>query len=361
MPLSMHLPGRRRTALEPSLIVSVDTEEEGLWNGIFRRGGYTTENLRGLPRFQAFCERFGVRPTYLVDTPVLEDRRATELLKAAQDDRRAEVGGHLHPWCAPPFVEALSPRNSYLCNLPSWLQREKLARLTDGISAAFGRSPLSFRAGRYGLDHVGAAHLEALGYTNDSSVISYLDYRGEGGPDFRQAPFVPYHPAREDLCRPGGPRTLLEAPVSVGYLRGDFQAAQAWRDWATSGWRKRLRLAGIADRLGLVRRVKFSPEQHAERELIALANRFHAAHAPCLVLLLHSSSLLPGYSPYVPTAAALDAFYDRLAAVFEHCLEGLRLVPRTLAAFAAHYAAAAPARIASEFRTQEVSRVVSRA
>ncbi len=58
------------------LIVSVDTEEEGLWGGAYRVFHNTTHNLRGLTRFQMLCERWEVAPTYLVDAPVLEDNTA---------------------------------------------------------------------------------------------------------------------------------------------------------------------------------------------------------------------------------------------------------------------------------------------
>jgi hypothetical protein len=87
----------------PALLVTIDTEEEGLWGGTYRSTGNTVKNLRGLPRLQELCDEFGVRPTYLVDTPVVEDDYGSGLLATYQAEGRAEIGGHLHPWCTAPF------------------------------------------------------------------------------------------------------------------------------------------------------------------------------------------------------------------------------------------------------------------
>lgn len=179
--------------MPPHLIVTIDTEEEGLWGGAYRATGNTVENVRrGVGRFQELCDRFGIRPTYLVDAPVVEDDYAAGLLREIQDDGRAEIGAHVHPWCNLPFEEELNARNSYLCNLPERLQRDKIVWLTDAIEARFGRRPTSFRAGRYGLDIAGARILYDLGYVVDSSVTPFMDHSRDGGPNFEDAPFLPY-------------------------------------------------------------------------------------------------------------------------------------------------------------------------
>jgi hypothetical protein len=37
---------------------------------------------------------------------------------------------------------------------------------------------------------------------------------------------------------------------------------------------------------------------------------------PCVVLATHSSELMPGCSPFFPTAASIERLYDRLDALF---------------------------------------------
>ncbi|NIL96738.1 MAG: polysaccharide deacetylase family protein, partial [Planctomycetales bacterium] len=149
------------------LIVTVDTEEEGLWSGTFRSRQNTVANIQEVPRFQQLCDRFGIRPTYLVDWPVLEDQPAVRILDGIQQAGGCEIGAHLHPWCNPPLAEAVTPHETYMCNLTESAQRDKLVALTDRVQQRFGQRPTSFRAGRYGLDATGARLLAELGYRVD--------------------------------------------------------------------------------------------------------------------------------------------------------------------------------------------------
>lgn len=320
--------------MKPCLIVTVDTEEEGLWGGQYRRSGNSVNNIRGIPRFQELCDRFGVKPTYLVDAPVVEDDAAVELLRAIQDDGRAEIGAHVHPWCNPPFEEEISPRNSYLCNLPEPLQRAKLTWLTERIEQRFGRRPTSFRAGRYGLDIVGARILHELGYIVDSSVIPFTDYSADGGPNFERAPHTPYFVDGDDLCRPHDAGFLLEVPVSVGFNRRNFARAQAVRQAARRPWIRPLHAEGLLDRLGIVRRIKFSPEQASATQMKRLADAYFAVGAPALVMMFHSSSLMANCSPYVPTPMASHRFHTNMHEVFAYWGEKGKTATSTLTEFA---------------------------
>ncbi len=319
------------------LIVTVDTEEEGLWRSQFDLAGNTVRNVRGIPRFQSLCDDFSIRPTYLVDTPVAESDEAVGVLCPIHDSSRCEIGTHLHPWCAPPFGESTSCHNSYMCNLPESLQREKLARLTSRIAERFGRRPTSFRAGRYGLDITGARILEELGYTVDSSVINYTDFTYQSGPDFRKTPTAPYWVGGDDLRVPCERGRLLEVPVTVGFNRVNFDRADRIQTLLKSRPLRRLRLVGIADRTGLLRRIKFSPEQADAARMNRLADMVVARGAPCVVLMLHSSSLEAGHSPYVPDAGRLEQFYADLEATFEYCLSRLSMISMTLTQFADCY------------------------
>ncbi len=317
-----------------TLIVTIDTEEEGRWTGSYRAGGNTVENIRYLPRFQALCDEFAIQPTYLIDAPVVDDDSSAELLRGIQEDNRCEVGTHIHPWCNPPFEEEINRRTTYFCNLPVSLQRAKLTWLTERIERRIGRRPTSFRAGRYGLDIAGARLLAELGYLVDSSVIPFTNYAPQDGPDFSQAPHTPYFINGADLCVPHAAGILLEAPVSIGYSRSDFERMHAWREAAARSWMGRLHAVGVLERLGLARRIKFSPEQTNARDLICLADNYLVRQAPALVLMFHSSSLMPGGSPYVPTSGDLDRFLDRLREIFHHCLVARGMVSATLSHFA---------------------------
>lgn len=300
------------TPVKPALLVTIDTEEEGLWSGKFRGTANTVENLKGIPRFQALCDEFSIRPTYLIDSPVATDPYGTELLARFQADGRAEIGAHLHPWCTPPGVHDCNAHESYLCNLPPDIQRAKLATLVEQITRSCGIRPTSFRAGRYGLGLAAATELVALGFAVDSSVIPFSDFSAEGGPNFSQADWRPYRMAADDILTadPQGP--LLELPVGVGFTRPQFESAWRWRQWAAKSPWSKLRMEGILDRLGVCRRVKLSPEQSNAPQMLRLIQNSLSQGAPCVVLMFHSSSLVPGFSPYVQTGQDLDEFFLRL-------------------------------------------------
>jgi hypothetical protein len=316
------------------LIVTIDTEEERVWGARYAPNGHTVENVAGISRFQALCDRFGIRPTYLVDAPVVQDASAVRLLRPLQDAGRCEIGAHVHPWCNPPNTQPCDGRTSYLCNWPAAQQRDMLAWLTNAIRKQFDRAPTSFRAGRYGLDIVGARILADLGYQVDSSVVPFTDYSVAGGPDFSTAPHRPYYVGGDDLCRPEPAGKLLEVPVSVGFNRKNFSRAHALQQAIRRAGLSPLRLEGLLDRLNLVRRIKFSPEQSGERRMKQLAEAYLRQQAPAIVLMFHSSSLMPGYSPYVRTPADLERFYRRLESVFEYCMIHRSMTNSPLSEFA---------------------------
>ncbi|TWU19992.1 polysaccharide deacetylase family protein [Allorhodopirellula heiligendammensis] len=290
------------------LVVSVDTEEEGLWNVGFPVRNNTTTNLRGLARFQALCERHGMPPTYLVTAPVLDDEQAVAEMSKWQQESRCEVGAHCHPWCNPPIVaEQVSSRESYLSNLPRELQYEKLAWLTDAIADRMGVRPTSFRAGRYGFSFVTARCLIQLGYTVDSSHLPLFAYPEDGGPDFRMHARLPHRLV--DSSKPG---SLIEIPVTTGFTRPGYELRRRIYQQTRQPIPRKLRLAGIADRLGIARRVKLSPEGTQTDDLKQLISAGVRDGLQTLVLMLHSSSLVAGCSPYCASEADFERFLSRL-------------------------------------------------
>lgn len=316
------------------LIITVDTEEEGLWGGNYRVTGNTTENLRGLPRFQAHCERLSVLPTYLIDAPVVNDAEAMGNLRRWQEAELCEVGSHCHPWCSPPLpAESPTSAETYLCNLPADVQYDKLSWLTERIADATGRAPTSYRAGRYGFDQSTAEILEQLGYQVDSSVLPLYEYLSEGGPDFRAASRTPFRLFADD-----DQRELIEIPVTVGFTRPGYdQQRKIWAAVRQQPWR-RLRIAGIADRLGVARRMKLTPEGTRLEDLKRLIDACFVDGLTTLVLMLHSSSLVAGLSPYAASRDQLEAFYTRLSGALEYAVSQYGYAPVTLTQSANHLA-----------------------
>jgi hypothetical protein len=298
------------SATAPELLVVVDTEEEFDWTKPFDRDSTGTRSIPAQARAQALYEEMGIVPTYVVTYPVACDPVAVAYLKRLQDEGRAEIGAHLHPWVTPPHREDVSVRNSYECNLPAALERAKLEALTDAIESSFGRPPTAFKAGRYGFGPNTAEILADLGYRVDCSMLPRSDLRGDGGPDFRHAPDEPFW-----LNEAAG---LLEVPVTTGFMGLVPSLGRAVSSWFDSPRVARLRLPGMLSRSGLVTRSRLTPEGVSAAEQCRLLDALVKQGRRTFSLVYHSPSLAPGNTPYVADETELARFLASLAQVLTH-------------------------------------------
>jgi hypothetical protein len=303
-------------ARETIVVVSIDTEEDN-WNR--SRHGVAVENILEIPRLGAFLDGLGVRPTYFTTYQVAIAPRAAQALRDVCAGGAAEIGAHLHPWNTPPLTEAFVPRNSMTKNLPAALQLAKIERLTAALEEAFDVSPRAFRAGRYGLgrDTVGA--LLSTGYQVDSSVTPFINLETtDDGPNFVGAPLEPYRLGRgRDVRHPDPAGELIEVPLSHGFSRGPFgfwDPARRLLERTPFRW---LRLAGLADRAGVVKRLVLCPELASVPEMLTLSRRLLEHGVRHLHVSWHSPTLKPGLSPFAATAADVARLYASLAAYFD--------------------------------------------
>ena len=286
------------------VLLTVDTEEEFDWNAPFTRDRHGLEHVAALPRFQAFCEQIGAHPVYLVDWPISNDARAVEVIGDAVKRGVADIGAQLHPWVNPPFDEELSLHNSFAGNLPRDLERAKFMALRDQIERAFGKAPLIYRAGRYGLGRNSANMLKACGITIDTSVRPLFDYSAQGGPDYSRHPNRPYWIDEA--------RTLLEAPMTVvhsGMLRQLGESIQKTGARFPS-------LMGAMARLGLLERIALTPEGVSIKEAERALKLTIDAKLPLIVLSFHSPSLVPGFTPYTRTQSDVEALYEWFGEIY---------------------------------------------
>jgi len=295
-----------------AVLVSVDTEEDN-WGRA--RTGVTVDNIRELPGFQARCERLGLRPTYFTTWQVATVPWAAGILRDLSQGGRAEVGAHLHPWNTPPLDEEFVARNSMTKNLPPPLQCAKLAGLTRAIALGTGVRPTSFRAGRYGLGRDTTQALIEQGYLVDSSVTPWVSWvEMDDGADFVGAPLSIYAlDGTTDPCLgvAGGP--LVEVPLSCGYTRWPFERWSRVHGALTGSGLRRLRLAGVAARLGLLQKVMLSPEISSPADGLRLARLLAAHGVTHLHLTLHSPTLRPGLSPFARSRADVERLHDWIA------------------------------------------------
>lgn len=299
----------------PILIVGVDLEAEFDWDGPRSRTKNTVKNVREQVLVHRIFEKFAVRPIYLVDYTAATQADGYLPLRELAASGKCEIGAHVQPWENPPFADELSERTSFNHNLPGWLQKEKLYRLTEALRCNVGVQPVTYRAGRYGVGEEIAWILLSLGYQIEMSVLPGLDLQRQYGPDFRWVFNRPYWFGRE--------RELLEIPLTAafcGALSGPLLSRRFAPEFYNLLSRSGPRLVhgpGVFARLGLLERIKLTPEGISLAEMKRLTRRLLARGHRVFSLNYHSSSLLPGNTPYVRTAADRDRFLAKLESYLE--------------------------------------------
>jgi len=330
----------------PSLSVVLDTEEEFDWSAPFSRQNRGVNGLDHLHIGHTIFRRYGLTPAYLVDHPIVADPRAAEVFGPWLEAGECLVGAQLHPWVTPPHEEVVCPYNSFPCNLDPALEHQKLAALTEAITAALGVAPRVYKAGRYGLDLRREAMLVALGYTVDTSVMPFRDFSGlGGGPNFFGFPDQPFWLGPDQA---GPQRRVLYLPVSQSLI-GPLRCVRgSGIDRMIFGpLSSRLRLPGLLARLHLLERIMLTPEGVALEEMRRLVDSQIAEGRMVFTLSMHSPSFMLGGTPYTRSASDLDALLatiDRFLDYFFRELGGVATDPLSLRErlLAANTATAAP-------------------
>jgi hypothetical protein len=307
----IHVPDR----CKPMLVVVIHTEEEFDWDKPHDREATGVAHMRHIHRAQDVFDAFGIVPNYVIDYPIATQPEAVAPLRAYADTGRALIGAHLHPWVSPPFDEQVNARNSYPGNLPRALEHEKLRRLTDEITAAFGTRPLTYLAGRYGFGPNTGEILESLGYEVDISAAASIDYSADGGPDYSGYTSHPYWFGRT--------RRLLGLPGSGGYVGWLRRGGTPLYRQLTRPWLRRLRLSGAVARLRMLERIRLSPEDYSEPEMRRLTRALLADGMRVFVFSFHSPSVMPGGTPYVRSDADLGRFLEKCRRYFDFFLREL--------------------------------------
>src|SRR5665213_1491626 len=263
-----------RPDLPPLLQIIIDTEEEFDWSKPFSRQSTGVLNIAHQEKAQRIFDRYGIKPTYVVDYPVASRSIGFGPLREFLADARCEIGAHLQPWVNPPYVEDVNDILSYPGNLTPEIEREKLTVLTAAIERNLGVKPLVYRAGRYGIGPRSLGLLDRMGYEIDASVLPEIDLTRRHGTDFTA---FGIHPFR---FGPNGRR--LGTPLTIGH-------------------------AGR-----LIERIGLSPEGYSLEEQMRLVRSQLARGQRIFNLSYHSPSLMPGGAPYVRTEDDLGRFLATL-------------------------------------------------
>lgn len=294
----------------PILCVVIDTEEEFDWRAPFRREARSVKSIAAQYRAHDVFATYDVVPTYVIDHPVVSDPDAVATLKSYRDSGHCEIGTHLHPWVNPPYEESVNQYNSYACNLPPSLEREKLRILTDAIEAAFAFRPRIYKAGRFGLGTNTPAILAELGYKVDTSMVAYTRFTDDGGPDFSHV--GPHH------CALTGAPEILELPVTVGYVGQLRRFGPRYGPLAFGPNGMRFHVPGVLARSRMLERIRLTPEGLRAADHRRLIKSLLRDGLRVFNYTYHSPSLEPGYTPYVRTNSDLTLFLDDMTRFFEY-------------------------------------------
>jgi len=288
----------------PVLIIVIDTEEEFDWNQPFDRQNTQIKNIAYQEQAQKIFAKYGIKPTYVIDYPVASQAESINILKDYYDNQLCDIGAHLHPWVSPPFNETVNNYNSFPGNLSYEQEFEKLKKLTDTIADNFGFSPTIYKAGRYGVGKHTSDILKKLGYKIDCSIVPNTDFSNYEGPDFTHIHTnQPYWVANKNL---------LEVPLSVDYVGYLSKAGNKLNSTLQNKQSIKLKLPGVLSRLKLFERIRLTPEGHSLDDLKRLTLSMVEQNQKVFCLTYHSSTLMPGGSPYVKNTQELNGFLQTI-------------------------------------------------
>jgi hypothetical protein len=300
-------------------IISIDTEGDNQWD---HGRDLTVENIKYVPRFQNLCEKYLIKPTYLVTSEVCNDPYAKEIFSEYFLNNKAEIGTHLHSWTTPPFIDKPGfrlndPNHAFATELHEDLLIEKIKILTDQIESSFGKRPLSFRSGRFGFSESVARVLVENSYLVDSSVTPYISWSshkgipgGHGGTDFLDSTAYPFKYEFE-----GG--SLLEIPVTILPTRFPLNSSNNIARHYFRNVNQNIFLKVFRKLLFSNQPLWLRPHLKMDIGLFGeLLNETIRIKLPYIVMMFHSSELMPGCSIYRTDKESVEKLYELLEHFF---------------------------------------------
>jgi len=313
-------------------IITIDTEGDNQWD---HGRDLTVENIKYVDRFQILCEKYGIKPTYLVTSEVCEDSYSQKLFSEYVGENRAEVGAHLHSWTTPPFLPEVGYRQNdehhiFASELNYNLVSRKIRHLTRQITGAIGKVPTSFRSGRYGLNETVVRVLIENDYLVDSSVTPFVSWSGQRGlPEGKGGPdFIDSSPFPEKYESESG--TLIEIPITIlptirPLSRNHNIARYYFRNVNDSYFLRVFRKLFYSTQPVWLRPTPDMTSKLLEN-LVSEARRINL---PYITMMFHSSELMPGCSKYRPDDQSIEDLYSMLTRFFS-AIESLGIRSLTL-------------------------------
>ena len=313
-------------------ILTIDTEADNQWD---HGRKISVKNIQYIPRFQELCNKYSIKPTYLVTSEVCSDAMAQEILTEYLINDEAEIGAHLHSWTTPPFLDKEGYRyndksHAFASEIEIELMNQKIRSLTQQIENVFGKKPTSFRSGRYGFNEDVAMALIENDYLVDSSVTPYTRWsankglpNGKGGPDFTNKTPVPYSYTFKN-------KTLVEIPITILPTRFPLNVMPSLAEFYFQNVNEMFMLKVIRKLLFQNQPLWLRPYEAMNNDLFAsIIREARRKNLSNIVMMFHSSELMPGCSKYRKDESAVERLYEQLEELFilfkKNKIEGVTL------------------------------------
>jgi hypothetical protein len=308
------------------LFITIDTEEDD-W-GDYQRSDTRTQNLQGIEKLQRIFEKYKVTPTYLINYAVLQDEYCTGYLKAHYEEGLCDIGTHCHPWNTPPKSVTQREADTFMCNMDEAIVLEKIKTIHREIENKMRLSPVAFRAGRWGFGRNVLKALKTLDYKIDTSMTPFVDWDQYGGPVFNlksNRPFTLAHGPGDssdvDYRYEDKEEYIVEIPPTIGYLNRDFAGAEEVLGKMRGKMVKVLKIRGLLDKTGVASKRWLSPELSNEKDMKKLTRNIVDMGNGFVNMSFHSTSLVPGFSPFVKDTAEERRFYRKIEGYIEYAAE----------------------------------------
>lgn len=282
-------------------IITVDTEPDGQWDIMAKE---TTENAKFIPRFQEMCNRYGFKPVYLTDYAMTKDSYFVDIMKRYLREETCEIGMHLHAWDTPPIndFDLKEGNRPYLIEYDRTVMEEKIKTITERLNEVFEVPIVSHRAGRWAIDDRYVELLEKYGYKVDCSVTPHINWNGVTGKS-ENSKGSNYSKSPESVYQLYN-YSVIEIPVTVRKIG------------------RRIAIKNSNKSLRQIAKIALLGEEYWFRPALFSINQMYDLYDVTkddeyIEMMIHSSELMPGGSPYFPDKESIEELYRTFERLFD--------------------------------------------
>ncbi len=302
-------------------LITIDTEGDNLWE---RTSNIKTENAEYIGRFQKLCEKYELKPTYLVNYEMAINKDFISLSNEALSKNTCEIGMHLHAWNSPPVYNLSNDdysKHPFLIEYPANIMEDKVRYMTDLLESAYKRKIVSHRAGRWAINSTYINILKKYGYEIDCSITPYIDRSEKCKYDDKKVINVDYSKALDsfyemdefDVLKRGNsgvyqiPFTVIKNEYGfIDTIRNKLSLISLIRKGLNYLFPQTLRLRPNGKNLKQMKKIVD----------ISVEKKFEY-----IEFMLHSSEFMAGGSPTFITKRSIDKLYSDMDQLFSYVKE----------------------------------------